>query len=183
MAELARSRRLSRTQGLGFTYAPGYNAQPAAGPAVAPDAVRVLIACDNDPEDPRAYSGTLRSVLDAVRGMACVEVVGVVDCSRALGQSLDGGAGAGFLERYGETALVAAAAADLGGGGCYCHVAAELRPLYEAAGFRQAAAPAADAPKDVRLMWDEHTELVKKREKKSSVGELVLMTLRVGDST
>ena len=81
------------------------------------------------------------------------------------------------------TALVAAAAADLGGGGCYCHVAAELRPLYEAAGFRQAAAPAADAPKDVRLMWDEHTELVKKREKKSSVGELVLMTLRVGDST
>ena len=60
----------------------------------------------------------------------------------------------------------------------------ELRPLYEAAGFRQAAAPAADAPKDVRLMWEEHTALVKKREKKkSSGGELVLTTLRVGDST
>ena len=43
-----------------------------------------------------------------------------------------------------------------------------------------------DAPKDVRLMWDEHTALVKKRQRKtrkSSGGELVLMTLRVGDST
>ena len=32
-------------------------------------------------------------------------------------------------------------------------------------------------------MWDEHTALVKKRARKTGGGELVLMTLRVGDST
>ena len=104
---VARTRRLSRTQGLGFTYAPGYN----AGPPDPGARVRVLVACDNDPDDPRAYSGTLRSVLDAVAGMAGVEVVGTVDCSRAIAASLDKDEDATLFERYGETTLVAAAAA------------------------------------------------------------------------
>ena len=44
---VARTRRLSRTQGLGFTYAPGYN----AGPPDPGARVRVLVACDNDPDE------------------------------------------------------------------------------------------------------------------------------------
>ena len=66
------------------------------------------------------------------------------------------------------TALVAAAAADRDGGGGDGRRAPQRRPHYPAAGVRQAAAPAAAAPTDVRLMWEEHTALVKKREKKAA---------------
>ena len=51
--------------------------------ALADRKIRVAVACDNDPADPRAYSGTLASVLEVVATIEGVEVVATIDCSAA----------------------------------------------------------------------------------------------------
>lgn len=83
-----------------------------AAHAVAP--IRVAIACDNDPTDPRAYSGTLASVLACVRGMDGVAIVATIDCSAAIAAALldpEDAREAFFGGRYTDATLEAAARA------------------------------------------------------------------------
>ena len=54
--------------------------------------LRVLVACDNDPADPRSYSGTLASILRLLEALP-IRVVATVDCSRAA-RARRGGLGA-----------------------------------------------------------------------------------------